>query len=186
MSINQSTKVFAENDLSTVNGINEPWYKQFWPWFLVFFPALAVVAGIATIIIAVKSDDGLVEENYYKAGLAINQTIADEERAKVLGLSAQMDINTESRQINLKLNSTGTHEIVKQRLMLKLIHPTIKGRDVTIPLQAQSTGIFHGFLDTLPVKGRWYVTLTPEDKSWRISDEMLIPIPSGWSLTPGE
>lgn len=180
MSLNHSTDTLISGDLLPA-AIN-PWYKQFWPWFLIFFPALAVVAGIATIIIAVNSDDGLVEENYYKAGLAINKTIADEERASALEISALLEIKPEVRQIYLKLS--GNQDISKQRLLLKLIHPTIKGRDITIPLLAQPNGVFRGFLDALPEKGRWYVTLTPEDKSWRISDEILVPIPPGWKLTP--
>ena len=32
-----------------------PWYRQFWPWFLIAIPAAAVVAGIVTIIIAVRT-----------------------------------------------------------------------------------------------------------------------------------
>jgi len=186
MSINHATKVRSTDNLPQNPDVIEPWYRQFWPWFLVFFPGLAVVAGIATIIIAVNSDDGLVEENYYKAGLAINQTIEDEERARALELTAQLEIRADTRQIYLTLNSASKHEISNQRLLLKLIHPTIKGRDITIPLQAESMGVFRGFLDALPAKGRWYVTLTPEDKSWRISDEMLIPIPSNWNLAPGK
>jgi len=158
-----------------------PWHKQFWPWFIMFFPALAVVAGIATIIIAVKTDDGLVEENYYKAGLAINQTIDDETKAKTLGLSAKINIIAETNQLLLKLSSN--ENIEAKRLQLKLIHPTIKNRDISIPLLLQNNSQYIGFLNSLPEKGRWYVTLTPENKQWRISSELHIPIASGWRLT---
>ena len=65
-----------------------PWYKQFWPWFLITFPAIAVIAGIITIILAVKSDDGLVKDDYYKAGLAINQTLERTQKAKELNMRA--------------------------------------------------------------------------------------------------
>lgn len=30
----------------------KPWFKQFWPWFIMFIPACGVVAGITTVIIA--------------------------------------------------------------------------------------------------------------------------------------
>ena len=32
----------------------EPWYRQGWPWFLIAFPAIAVVAGIATLVIGAE------------------------------------------------------------------------------------------------------------------------------------
>jgi hypothetical protein len=31
---------------------DKPWYKQFWPWFVFALPAIAVIAGITTVIIA--------------------------------------------------------------------------------------------------------------------------------------
>ena len=80
-----------------------PWYKQFWPWFLIFFPATAVIAGIITIIIAIKTDDGLVKDDYYKAGLAINQTLERKQKAHDLGLSADIHWDKLTQTITLKL-----------------------------------------------------------------------------------
>jgi hypothetical protein len=51
-----------------------PWYKEPWPWILMAPPATAVLAGIATVWIAVASADGLVAEDYYKQGLAMENT----------------------------------------------------------------------------------------------------------------
>jgi hypothetical protein len=33
----------------------KPWFKQFWPWFLMALPASVVVASMVTIVIAVKN-----------------------------------------------------------------------------------------------------------------------------------
>ena len=52
-----------------------PWYRQRWPWLLMLGPAIVVVAGIVTAVIAIETDDGLVTDDYYKRGLAINQTL---------------------------------------------------------------------------------------------------------------
>ena len=30
-----------------------PWYRQFWPWFVIALPASAVIAGLTTVWIAV-------------------------------------------------------------------------------------------------------------------------------------
>lgn len=58
------------------------WTKEPWPWIVMAPPAAAVLAGIATLWIAVASADGLVAEDYYKQGLGINKVIAREERAR--------------------------------------------------------------------------------------------------------
>ncbi|MCW8926282.1 MAG: FixH family protein [Xanthomonadales bacterium] len=41
-------------------GDNRPWYRQFWPWFIIALPASAVVAGLLTLWIAMSNPDYLV------------------------------------------------------------------------------------------------------------------------------
>ena len=69
---------------------DRPWYREPWPWILMSVPATAVVAGIITLWLAVSSADGLVAEDYYKQGLAINRVIEREEAAQRLGLTASV------------------------------------------------------------------------------------------------
>ena len=38
----------------------KPWYRQFWPWFIIALPASSVVAGITTFWIAMQTTDSLV------------------------------------------------------------------------------------------------------------------------------
>ena len=57
------------------NTDGRPWYREPWPWILMTGPAIVVVAGFTTAFLAVKSNDGLVEDDYYKQGLEINQTL---------------------------------------------------------------------------------------------------------------
>lgn len=35
----------------------KPWYRQFWPWFLIALPLTSVVASFATLWIAVTNAD---------------------------------------------------------------------------------------------------------------------------------
>ncbi|RPI42555.1 MAG: hypothetical protein EHM59_17550, partial [Betaproteobacteria bacterium] len=51
----------------------KPWYREPWPWLLMAAPAAAVLAGAVTLALAIQSYDGLVAEDYYKQGLAVNQ-----------------------------------------------------------------------------------------------------------------
>jgi hypothetical protein len=81
-----------------------PWFRQRWPWLLIAGPAIVVVAGIVTIWLAIRSDDGLVADDYYKQGLAINQVIGRAERAQALGLTAKVTIGAEAAP-------PGTHKV---------------------------------------------------------------------------
>src|SRR5664279_4957916 len=51
------------------------WYREPWPWLLTAGPFVVVVASLASAWMAVKSDDGLVAQDYYKQGLLINQRL---------------------------------------------------------------------------------------------------------------
>src|SRR5512140_1636724 len=68
----------------------QPWYREPWPWILMAGPAAVVVAGFVTAWLAVRSDDGLVMDDYYKEGLAINKTIGRSETAERLGIHAEL------------------------------------------------------------------------------------------------
>ncbi len=62
----------------------KPWYKQFWPWFIIMLPASAVVASVATLFIAINNPDYMVIEE------TDMQQISPELRpAKKLGLNAE-------------------------------------------------------------------------------------------------
>lgn len=38
----------------------EPWYKQFWPWFIIALPASVVIASFFTLYLAVSNPDHLI------------------------------------------------------------------------------------------------------------------------------
>ena len=40
-----------------------PWYRHRWPWILMAGPAIVVVAGIATAVIAVATADTIVTDS---------------------------------------------------------------------------------------------------------------------------
>ncbi len=50
-----------------VPGQDVPWYRQFWPWFIIALPAAAVIAGIITLYLAVSNPVSLVvDDEEYK------------------------------------------------------------------------------------------------------------------------
>ena len=167
--------------MTTPNTINPPpWYKQFWPWFLISFPAIAVVAGIATIILAVKSDDGLVKDDYYKAGLAINQTLGRTQKANELNLSARVIWDKLTQTITLNLAGKITNP--PARLTMQLAHATRANHDQVITLfQSPDKKSYTGRLKTIK-SGNWITILEPEEKSWRINGRVTLPIQTKWHL----
>ena len=159
-----------------------PWYKQFWPWFLMFFPATAIVAGIITITIAVKTDDGLVKDDYYKAGLAINQTLERKQKAHELNLSASVNWDKLTQTITLKL--TGKMSELPARLNMQLAHTTIANHDQTVTLfLAPDNKNYTGRIKKVAM-GNWIIILEPEEKNWRINGRVILPKQTHWQLNP--
>lgn len=63
--------------LSRADAAGRRWYQDRWPWFLIAGPALVVVASFVTLGLAIKSNDGVVADDYYKLGLVVNRRIAE-------------------------------------------------------------------------------------------------------------
>jgi hypothetical protein len=51
--------------------LEKPWYKQFWPWFLIALPTAAVIASFITLNIAFKHADVPVQGDYVQHGLTV-------------------------------------------------------------------------------------------------------------------
>ena len=105
-----------------------PWYREPWPWLLMAGPAAVIVAGFATLWLAVSSNDGLVVDDYYKQGLAINQTIERDVLAAQRGYRAEVALADGGRNIALRLASVAG-ELLPETLQLRMVHPTRAGRD---------------------------------------------------------
>ena len=149
---------------------SKPWYREPWPWFLMSLPATAVVAGLTTVWIAVQSDDGLVVGDYYKEGLAINQTLARDDAARALALAATM----KSERGELLLTLAGHLKTYPVQLTLTLAHPTHQGMDHTLTLHYAGGGHYRAALPAMPA-GKWHAQLTDSASAWRLSGVLHSP-----------
>lgn len=143
-----------------------PWYRQFWPWFLIAFPLSAVLAGVATYWLAARSADGLVEDDYYKQGLAINRTLDRDHVAQRAILAAQLRTTPQGVAVTL----SGQLTRMPDRLVLRVLHPTRSGMDQTVVLVRAPSGEYRGGW-ALPGAGKWHLLLQDEGGVWRLLGE---------------
>jgi hypothetical protein len=54
-----------------------PWWKYGLVWMVISGPAVVVVAGVATLVIAVERPDPVLTPDYYRKGIEINRTLRD-------------------------------------------------------------------------------------------------------------
>ena len=144
-----------------------PWYRQRWPWLLMSGPAIVVVAGIVTMVIAFKTSDGLVEDDYYTQGLGINTTLHRDADARARGLSATARFGADNGRVRIAFDSGEPGE---GALRLKLLHPTRAGMDQTVSLVRIAPGLWEGVL-TPPARGLWRLQLDTPDGGWRIGGD---------------
>lgn len=143
--------------------MNTPWYREPWPWLLIAGPAAVLVAGAATIWIAFASADGLVAEDYYKEGLAINKVLAREEAARQKGISASVVLKEGSIEVLLEGDKP-------QALFAHLAHATRAGNDLRLRLAPAAAGTYAAALPPLP-PGRWRIVIEDPRGTWRIAKE---------------
>lgn len=144
----------------------QPWYREPWPWILMSGPAIVVVAGLITAWLALRGEDGLVADDYYKQGLAINQTMARNDTAGRLGVQAELYFANGRVRVNLGNAS------VRGSLSLRLVHPTRAGVDQNANMVAIQPGVYEGQLQALQ-PGRWHVVL--EERDWRLTGDWILP-----------
>lgn len=156
----------------------EPWYRQFWPWFIMALPASAVVAGLVTLYIATVNRDALVKDDYYKEGLAINQDLARAQRATELGISGELTYDPSNGELTL---TTAGVPPQTERLTLFLVHPTLVEADRTAPVVRAADGAYHARLPLLG-PGNWRVQLQPDGAEWRLEGRLRLPGKGGASL----
>ena len=148
-----------------------PWYRQFWPWFLIALPATVVVAGLSTWWIAARSADSLVVDDYYKEGLAINRVLHRQELARTLGLSARIVPGADGVDVEL----SGSDQPAAMTLMLS--HPLDAKLDRSVSLAQILPGVYRGDLSLEP-GSRWIWRLEPlgsaPEMTWRLDGDLVV------------
>ncbi len=160
---------------------SNPWYREPGPWLLMAGPFVVVVASFITLWLAIRSNDGLVSEDYYRRGLAINQTLARSERAQALGIEAAIRLSAEG--ITIRLTAKAPFFVPPERLSVTLSHPTRAGLDQSLVLSRQGDTYQGKF--RLPSAGHWLLLLKDGEQTWRLMGNIVLPA-SGETILGGE
>jgi hypothetical protein len=156
-----------------------PWYKNFWPWFLMFFPLATIVACVVLVMVAVGNGPDMVVDDYYKKGKAINLELTKFDKAKALYLHG--DLQVDSDYIKFKFTK-GDHSKV-QALKAAFYHRTIKKYDFTTTLLPNANGEFTSVLDPIQ-QGAYTVFLEPMDGSWKLKENLQLPTSDLIQISP--
>lgn len=130
-------------------------------------PAIVIVAGFVTAWLAIVSNDGLVADDYYKQGLALNQRLQRDHYASDLGLRA--DFMRSGQQVRLMV-AAERDAALPEALTLKLSHPTRAGQDQMVKMVSEGQGFYGGKLSA-DISGRWYVSIEDPAGKWRLQGE---------------
>jgi hypothetical protein len=155
-----------------------PWYREPWPWLLMVAPVAAIVMGVVMVVLATRSNDGLVADDYYKRGLAINQTLDRADRARTLGLAATASFNASRTRVRLNVPAAAD-----ATLTLRFVHPTRAGLDQAVKLERIGPGLYEGTMAS-PALGHWHMNLEDDSGKWRLTG-VWVPEEDAARLEPG-
>lgn len=156
-----------------------PWYKHFWPWYLIFMKLAVVTAIIVTVILIYKNPTSMVVDDYYNEGRAINLELNRKERAAELGLQIRLDV--QGNYLNLEFAAGEPTDRTALRAMF--YHPTLAEHDFEILLPHASAGIYRAEIPT-ELTGHWRIDIEPFQREWRLSQHLVFPLKKSALIVP--
>ncbi|MEW6332173.1 MAG: FixH family protein [Pseudomonadota bacterium] len=156
------------------------WYREPLVWLVIAFPLTAVVAGFITLALAINSDDGVVEDDYYRRGKEINRVLARDQAAATRGLEGRVELDETQHQLQIRLTARA-QATTPDNVEIKFLHATRSGIDRMLVLARQPDGSYRAPLPEL-APGHWNVQLAAQD--WRLVGSLRIPKERGLDLRP--
>lgn len=159
-----------------------PWYKQFWLWFVLAIPAITIVWCMFMITVAISSEGAMVNDDYYKEGLAINMELARDRMAADMSLGGAVQFDDNLIRVDLEEDSAPADF---DFLILNMAHPTLAEQDRRVQLQRVGEGLYEARLPK-PLEGRWYLELRGPSNDWRLKGEAALPASMPLKLLPAQ
>ena len=162
------------------------WYRNPLVWMMIAFPAWSVIAGISTVVVACQVFDGVVVDDYYARGKAINVVIERDVAALRRGLAAVVHLAPARSAAGTEITAAVTALDVGSLpavLKLALLHSTRGGVDAHVDLVRTAPGAYRADLPAL-APGKYYLQVEAED--WRIVGALRQPAETTTSLGPAQ
>ena len=140
-------------------------------WLVFGLPAMVVVAGIATLVIAIQHRDGGEVTDHVQRTAQIQQAdLGADARAGAMGLRVLL----RERDGRIEVLPMAGNFPNGQSLRLVAEHPTDRAQDRVLVLQPQANPAGWLSKDTFESVRRnaWKFTLTPGNESWRLRARM--------------
>lgn len=147
------------------------WYREPLVWMVIAIPLTAVAMGAVILTLAIRSDDGLVVDDYYRQGKQINRVLARDRAAATRGLQGRVEFDDARRQLLIRLTAADPAALPDQ-VELKFLHATRGGLDKTLILPRQADGAYRAPPPEL-AQGHWNVQLAAQD--WRLVGSLFVP-----------
>jgi hypothetical protein len=140
-----------------------------------------VVAGSFTMWLAVRSQDALVVDDYYKQGKAINKDLRRARNAARLGMGVSLSYLP--AQGILRGQVQGDAAETSAALKLRLVHSTQAAKDMSFMVQPDAKGEFSAALPMLEM-ARWQIVVEDVGGQWRLQGAWKWPQERTVSLAP--
>lgn len=147
-------------------------------WLVLAIPASAVVVGAIMLVLAITSNDGLVADDYYARGRAINRVLNRDHFAERHAMRGELDFF--AGRISLRLESSrGLSD--GESPTLHFVHPTRSGEDRVLKMERITQSTFSVLHPEL-ARGHWRVQV--ETLRWRLLGRMQVPSSNPINLLP--
>ena len=159
--------------------VDKSWYHFPWVWGLILIPMSAVVFGVLMFVMAGMHQDDLVVDDYYKDGMAINQSLSMDSRARELNVQARLTELSEARLV------FEIENVSDSAVRLNLYHVTSKQEDREVVLVPESDPVDSSstyssdnleIVSLLKTGGVWYLELAGVDDQWRLRRRIVTPL----------
>jgi hypothetical protein len=152
-------------------GRSSAWYKNGWVWMIIAVPLSAVASGGVILWAALESNHDLVVDDYYKEGLAINQTLDRDRAAARHGLDSVLYFDYDHNQVKMQLQAKAGYKL-PAHVQLKIMHPIKAKLDHTVDMVRAADGVYRAKIPKL-ANARWYLQLEADD--WRLLGALEVP-----------
>lgn len=136
-------------------------------WLIWLLPAAAVVAGVATLFIALRDADRALPASYHWEGARLDEDFARARQAAQLGIAATFDLSGKNGQCTVTLAPVTVDAEV---LELRLTHGSDAGLDRMMRLTRTEEGaqVTYRSPCTETPRGRWRLALSDAAGSWAL------------------